>query len=345
MGNCSSFNALNCSNSCANISSNVFTNFPNDLLQELLLVLSPMEVMEFSRVNKDLTNRLKNSKSWLYFLHFSMKNDDKRFLSSPRAMRRGEGSPRAFNLNFYYYQHELGPSFKPFPFTKFNIVQCSTVHLPLLVQNKVDFIEDLQFTFDKPVKYELKKDLEPLSEALEASTLAVHKMSFWRTERFVLPVFHGVVFLTINDSQHQTSEEMNVHENSSLRYLKLFSCNVRDVINFSHIYDLQLHNCHTITDITCLNDNHKITIKNCDGIRDYSNSFDYCYEITIYCRGIHLNDRPVNVYNLRNVKKLLLSNHPFLVDERPLPSSLLSLSIFSCRILSHSAPVLYLSTI
>ncbi len=335
MGSGSSLNTLNSSESCLSIRSNIFANLPDDLLQELLLYLYLIEVNEFSRANNDLTNRLKKRKSQLYFLHSSKKTRSRDFLSFPFVMRLGEGSPSTFNLNFYYYQRKLGPFFTPFPFARFDIVQCSTGHLPLLVRNKADFIQDLQIACDKPVNYELKKDLEPLAEALKVSTLVVNKITLWCTEKFALPVFHGVVSLTINDCKHQTSEEMNIHQNSSLRHLKLASCGVRDVTKFSHIYDLQLHNCHAITDISCLNDNHKITISNCNGIRDYSNAFKYCYEITIYCREAHRNEQSINVYNLVNVKKLLLSNLPFLVDERPLPSSLTSLSIFSCPALSR----------
>lgn len=335
MGSGSSLNTFNSSESCLSISSNIFANLPDDLLQELLLYLSPIEVNEFSRANNDLTNRLKKRKSRLYFLYSSKKTMSRDFLSSPFVMRLGEGSPSTFNLNFYYYQRKLGPFFTPFPFARFDIVQCSTGHLPLLVRNKADFIQDLQIAFDKPVNYELNKDLEPLAEALKVSTLVVNKMTLWRTERFALPVFHGVVSLTINDCKHQTSEEMNIHQNSRLRHLKLASCGVRDVTKFSHIYDLQLHNCHAITDISCLNDNHKITISNCSGIRDYSNAFKHCYEITIYCRETHRHEQSIDVYTLVNVKKLLLSNLPFLVDERPLPSSLSSLSIFSCPVLSR----------
>eukprot|EP01040_Poterioochromonas_malhamensis_P004092 gene4092-4379_t len=232
MGSGSSLNTLNSSESCLSISVNVFANLSDDLLQELLLYLSPFEIMEFSRANNDLKNRLKKCKSRLYFL------------------RLGDGSPSTLDLNFYYYQRKLGPFFTPFPFAKFEIVQCSTGHLPLLVRNKADLIQDLQITFDKPVNYELKKDLEPLAEALEASKLVVNKLTLWRTERFALPVFHGVVSLTIHERSHQ-------------------------------------------------------------------------------------NNQHINVYNLVNVKKLLLSNHPFLIDERPLPSSLSSLSIFSCPVLSR----------
>lgn len=335
MGSGSSLNTLNSSESCLSISVNVFANLSDDLLQELLLYLSPFEIMEFSRANNDLKNRLKKCKSRLYFLYSSKKRSPRDFLSSPFVRRLGDGSPSTLDLNFYYYQRKLGPFFTPFPFAKFEIVQCSTGHLPLLVRNKADLIQDLQITFDKPVNYELKKDLEPLAEALEASKLVVNKLTLWRTERFALPVFHGVVSLTIHESRQETSEGMNIHQNSSLRYLKLVSCSVRDVTKFSHIYDLQLHHCHAITDISCLNDNHKITINNCNGIRDYSNAFKNCYEITIYCIGSHQNNQHINVYNLVNVKKLLLSNHPFLIDERPLPSSLSSLSIFSCPVLSR----------
>ncbi len=64
------------------------------------------------------------------------------------------------------------------------------------------------------------------------------------------------------------------HITSNLRRVLFHACNnIEDVSSLDKIHELHLINCQGIRDISCLNHNYKIVIKECYQITNYSNSF------------------------------------------------------------------------
>ncbi len=164
---------------------------------------------------------------------------------------------------------------------------------------------------------EVKNDnLVLLSNALKKSNLIVHKLSLFNVGNVRLPVFHGVVSLTITQCTYRTSEEMNIHENTSLQYLDLRSCQIHELDSLSHIYDVRLHNCKVQLDTSGY---HRRTMKA---------PHDRQARVFFFQYSANMND-----YNLQNIKALELSclTMPIL----SLPSSLLSLSISSSPLIHH----------
>lgn len=302
-------------------------HFPDTLLQELLRYLSAFEMMEFSRVNNDLRYRLQRNIRELYILQNIKNKFYNNFQSRPFAMSVNDDYPNPPDYPLHDLQERLDSSLIYFPFSRFMIIQCSTGHIPLIVQYKVNYIHDLKVSFDQENnKYpEVQNDdIVLLSNALHESHLIIHKLSLFNVGFVILPVFQSVITLKIFSCRNRTSEEMNIHLNTSLRYLQLLHCSVDDIDAFSHIYDVELYECNISRDPSGLYKNYRRTLtyyKN--NTQDCSFAFQYPF------------DTFINGYNLQHIKKLELNNYAFLGPIGPLPSSLASLTLSSCFSISR----------
>ncbi len=76
---------------------------------------------------------------------------------------------------------------------------------------------------------------------------------------------------------------LNISTFSNLRSLHLHSTKIEDVSSLDRVHQLHLELCGEIRDISCLNHNDTIVIKDCYRITDYSNCFRYSKIIEITC--------------------------------------------------------------
>eukprot|EP01040_Poterioochromonas_malhamensis_P013031 gene13031-14295_t len=305
------------------IQNNVFTNFPDCLLQEIVQYLSELEIIELCRGNKDLKIRLLKNILESYIFLTITKKPYMKYEDYPFAMSLTKNYPNTFSFTPKYLQRRLHASLSPFAFSRYLVIKCSTDFLSLIVEHKVQYIHYLQIELHQRSPHALPKvtndGLVLLSNMLEKSNLIVHKLSLFNIGNVRLPVFHGVVSLTITHCTYRTSEEMNIHQNTSLRHLELRSCTVHDLDSFSHIYDVELHNCKVKLDTSGLYEYHRQTMNSPN---------DSHARIFVFPYSANMND-----YNLQNIKALELSCLTMPIVS--LPSSLLSLSISSSPLICN----------
>ncbi len=113
---------------------NPFLNFPDDLLLELVQYLSEFEVIELSEVNHDVRHRLKRKTRELFILHSIKNKHYSHFRSNPIALRFNEEFLNASDFPSYNLLKRFNASYLTSQFSKLRMVQCSIVHLPLIVQ-------------------------------------------------------------------------------------------------------------------------------------------------------------------------------------------------------------------
>lgn len=90
-----------------------------------------------------------------------------------------------------------------------------------------------------------------------------------------------------------------------LSYLELLD----DVSSLDGIYELHLISCPKVHNISCLNHNHKIVIKECYNIIDYSNSFRYSKSILIHAFRRNEGEVNLNFSNLMEVRDFNIGFH------------------------------------
>lgn len=115
------------------------------------------------------------------------------------------------------------------------------------------------------------------------------------------PLIPSLELLNFSDSFQST---IPLHHFPNLRVVKFERCvELVDVSSLGHIYDLSLIFCDRITDISFLNYNTKINIRNCFCIEDYSNSFKFSKNISV--RYFDNSDiKPINLEILQHVQSL-----------------------------------------
>lgn len=87
-------------------------------------------------------------------------------------------------------------------------------------------------------------------------------------------VIPGLESLYLKNCNQLKIDQLNFHSYKSLRSLKLERCDsIEDVACLDGIHDLELVSCPFIKDISCLNNNYRISIRYCDNVFNYSNSF------------------------------------------------------------------------
>lgn len=131
-------------------------------------------------------------------------------------------------------------------------------------------------------------------------------------------------------SQYPWKGALNVPMNENLRCVKIVSCPlIHDVSHFDGIYDLHIEQCYGFTDISCLNNNYKITMKDCSMSLDYSKSFKNSHSITLSSSAPWRHDFPLHY--LACVRDLSLTGNFMITsdDVDVLPHKLMKLHLIN----------------
>lgn len=118
-----------------------------------------------------------------------------------------------------------------------------------------------------------------------------------------IPVILQLNTLKISDSSI-SARNFHLPSFTNLKSLSLLNCNLNDadILLFGEINELQLIECLGITDISCLNNNLKVLIRDCDNISDYSKSFEFSEVIEITTTSCPYS--PIDVSHLKKAKHL-----------------------------------------
>lgn len=95
-----------------------------------------------------------------------------------------------------------------------------------------------------------------------------------------------------------------------------------NTIDFDNIYELYIEDCQNIIDISCLNHNSKVSIINCNNIKDYSKSFQYSLSVTIHITKGKEKDININWNQLDRIQFLSIQSRKSVNIPSFLPHSL-----------------------
>lgn len=163
---------------------------------------------------------------------------------------------------------------------------CVDVRRAYFIRSKrVEFVSQLEkvhiFQIYKASQGQLKNLLFLLSEKVQHTSFTVKELTIVEgNDLEEINILEGLEVIQLCDFPKLKS--LNLHDYKSLRRICLSLCKgVEDVSSLDGIYDLELHHCHNLKDISCLNNNHRITIDWCRGIIDYSKSFKHSRYISL----------------------------------------------------------------
>ncbi len=111
------------------IQNNVFTNFPDCLLQEIVQYLSELEIIELCRGNKDMKNRLLKYILESYIFLTIVKKPYMKYEDYPFAMSLTKNYPNTFSFTPKYLQQKLNAGLSPFVFSRYLVIKCSYLQL------------------------------------------------------------------------------------------------------------------------------------------------------------------------------------------------------------------------
>lgn len=308
-----------------------FVKIPLVLYRELLIFLELVDQLEFVRINKDFSNIFIKQirKIHIYYDKFFYNDLYRQKLLS--LIENPSYQLQVFangNTPSSYVKRRT-------PATTFNTIPIELIHRLSQQQYGIEF-ERMYLSNPSNDNEDYMRVYAAISE-LQPHTKHL-SLRNWDGENRHLQLFQSIESLELRFCNVNIDSNINdILSYKHLTCLTLLYCSVLTNTNLhslSHIYDLTLIACNTIQDITCLQNNYKITIDQCAFIEDYSKSFEYSTIIHLIIKmkpTIKLmNHNPTYLKNVKefNLKCIHLPTIDSLNDHLPMTTlSLQSLTL------------------
>ncbi len=311
---------------------------PLDIILEILSFVNSSDQKEFCRINRSLCKNipLKRYRK----LHLMLEEDVITFFQTsqhPKLNLIMDQSRQLHIIVNFDPQTDLFLLFGLNPLTVHSL-QLSGKEFLQIPLNSFQCLQDLRLqsvsgltSSSDVLVSDLKEKFNELARI--SSSVGLKSLSIYKLDLEDLPVIPSLEILSLDYCRQLRLEIFNIPQFSHLTCVKIKDCPmIRDVRCLDSIYNLEMIRCNGIQNISFLNHNTHITIKNCMNIRDYSNSFRFSQHISL-----DFSDDsefiPLNIDNLSQIKELNLviwnnhSNKNYYIHTKPFPQSLKSMKV------------------